>query len=102
MRDAQYGLLRGLFHGATEEGDADATQPRLRGVTLPEGVSALGRPLAELDLEDLGVQLRSVRRPAAAKNFAPQDAGPLEVGDVVVLLGAPDALAAAELRLLER
>jgi CPA2 family monovalent cation:H+ antiporter-2 len=102
MRDAQYGLLRGLFHGATEEGDADATQPRLRGVTLPEGVSALGRPLAELDLEDLGVQLRSVRRPAAAKNFAPEDAGPLEVGDVVVLLGAPDALAAAELRLLER
>jgi CPA2 family monovalent cation:H+ antiporter-2 len=102
MREAQYSLLRGLFHGATEEAEADATQPRLRGVALPEGASALGKQVADLDLESFGVQLRSVRRPSAAKNLAPEEVGLLEAGDVVVLLGAPDALAAAELRLLER
>jgi CPA2 family monovalent cation:H+ antiporter-2 len=101
VRDAQYGLLRGLFHGAAEEAEADAAQPRLHGVTLTEGAYALGKPLADLDLESFGVQLRSVRRPAAAKNLAPEEARELEAGDVVVLLGAPEALAAAELRLLE-
>ena len=101
VRDAQYGLLRGLFHGSSDETASEATEPRLHGVTLPAGARAIGRSLGELDLESLGVQLRSVRRPSAARNLTPEETRALEAGDVVVLLGVPEALAIAELKLLQ-
>jgi CPA2 family monovalent cation:H+ antiporter-2 len=101
VRDEQYGLLRGLFHGLGDEADdADDVQPRLRAVTLTGNADALGKTLAALALEEMGVQVRAVRRPGSAQRLAPQQAGPLEPGDVVVLFGAPELLAAAEYRLL--
>jgi CPA2 family monovalent cation:H+ antiporter-2 len=100
VRDQQYGLLKGLFHGASDEPETvEAAQPRLQAVTLAPGAYALGRPLAGLGLEDLGVQVKAVRRPGAARRLAPQEAAALEPGDVVVLLGIPEALAAAEIRI---
>lgn len=102
VRDEHYGLLRGLFHGASDEPEAaDAAQPRLHAVALTAGAAALGRPLDLAMLEALGVQVKAVRRPGAAMRLAPIAAGPLEQGDVVVLLGAPEAIAAAEMRLLQ-
>ncbi|MFY9315077.1 MAG: monovalent cation:proton antiporter-2 (CPA2) family protein [Burkholderiales bacterium] len=102
VRDEQYGLLRGLFHGLGDQADdADDAQPRLRAVTLSGNARALGKTLAEIDLEDLGVQVRAVRRPGAALRLAPQEAGPLQPGDVVVLFGVPELLAAAEFKLLQ-
>jgi CPA2 family monovalent cation:H+ antiporter-2 len=101
VRDEQYGLLRGLFHGLGDQADdADDAQPRLRAVTLIGSASALGRTLAEVELEDIGVQVRAVRRPGAALRLTPQEAGPLQPGDVVVLFGVPELLAAAEFKLL--
>ena len=41
-----------------------------------------------------------MRRAGVRKNLDAADAGELQAGDVVVLLGRPDALAAAEDRLL--
>jgi CPA2 family monovalent cation:H+ antiporter-2 len=102
VRDQQYGLLRGLYHGAGDTPEAgEAAQPRLHAVTLHARAAALGKPLAALELEELGVQVTAVRRPGAAKKLAPAEAGMLSEGDVVVLLGAPEMLAAAELRLLQ-
>jgi K+:H+ antiporter len=102
VRDQQYGLLRGLYHGASDAPEGgDAVQPRLHAVTLHAHAAALARPLAALELESIGVQVRAVRRPGARKKLAPEEAGPLREGDVIVLLGAPQALAAAELRLLQ-
>ena len=102
VRDEQYGLLRGLFHGLEEEPDAaDELQPRLRAVTLTGGARSLGRSLGDLGLDQFGVQVRAVRRPGSAQRLTPQEAGALQTGDVVVLFGAPDLLAAAERRLLE-
>jgi CPA2 family monovalent cation:H+ antiporter-2 len=102
VRDEQYGLLRGLYRGLEEEPDAaDEAQPRLRAVTLTISARSLGRPVADLQLDELGVQVRSVRRPEAKQRLAPQEAGDLQLGDVVVLFGVPDALAAAERLLLE-
>ena len=101
VRDAQYGLLRGLFPGSGEEsaaaGDAAA---RLRAVTLEAGAHALGRTLAGLDLESFGVEVRAVRRRSAGARLDAGQAGALEPGDVVVLLGTPEALVLAEERLL--
>jgi len=102
VREQQYGLLRGLYHGASDAPEGgEAVQPRLHSVTLHAHAAALARPLAALGLEELGAQVRAVRRPGAAKKLAPQEAGPLREGDVIVLLGTPQALAAAELRLLQ-
>ena len=102
VRDQQYGLLRGLFHGASDEAETgEELAPRLHPVTLGVGAYAVGRPLVELKLEDAGVEVRAVRRPGVGGKLAPQDAGPLEPGDVVVLLGAPEMIALAETRLLQ-
>jgi CPA2 family monovalent cation:H+ antiporter-2 len=100
IRDEQYGLLRGLFQGATDEAEAsEEAQPRLHAVTLTASAAALGRTVEEAGLEKLRVEVRAVRRQGAGPRIAPKAAGRLEAGDVVVLLGAPEALAAAELRL---
>jgi len=102
VRDEQYGLLKGLFHGASDEPETvEAAQPRLHAVTLTGGAFGLGRSLAELELDELGVQVKAVRRPGAARRLAPQEVTTLEQGDVVVLLGVPEMLAAAEIRLLQ-
>jgi CPA2 family monovalent cation:H+ antiporter-2 len=100
VRDAQYGLLRGLYHGASDEADSEAVQPRLHGVTLEPGARAIGQPLAELALDALEAQVHAVRRPGVSARLSGEQAGSLQAGDVVVLLGVPAALAAAEERLL--
>ena len=99
VRDEQYGLLRGLFAGASEVPQTEAVA-RLHAVTLEPGAHALGKNVAELALADAGVQVRAVRRPAARLRLAPAQAGPLQVGDIVVLLGEPERLLAAEEKLL--
>ena len=99
VRDERYQLLRGLFY-ARDELDADAGA-RLHAVTLDAGAHATGKALADLDLEALGVEIRGVRRRGAGANFSAADAGRLQPGDVVVMLGDADRLAAAESRLLQ-
>jgi CPA2 family monovalent cation:H+ antiporter-2 len=95
VRGERYGLLRGLFHGRD---DIDSAA-RLHSVTLDPGAAAIGRTLAELDLD---VQVRAVRRRGVKAKLGAAEAGALQAGDVVVLLGAPEALAAAEERLAAR
>lgn len=101
VREHRYSLLRGFFHGETDiEGDeADQAQPRLASIALDEKSSAVARTLAELKLDDLGVEVTAVRR----RNIRGSDPQPdmlLQSGDVIVLLGTPETIAAAEMRLL--
>jgi CPA2 family monovalent cation:H+ antiporter-2 len=100
VRGAQYELLRGLFPGSAESDGEGEDEPRLHSVTLDAHAHAVGKPLCDLRFEDLGVQVRAVRRPGAAAKLSSPDAGALQAGDVVVLLGPPDKLAMAENRLL--
>jgi CPA2 family monovalent cation:H+ antiporter-2 len=99
VRDQQYGLLRGLFHGREDEADGDAAL-RLHAVTLEPGAPAIGRSLADLGLEAFGAQVRAVRRPGSKLKLPAAQAGALQEGDVVVMLGSKEALSAAEYRLL--
>jgi CPA2 family monovalent cation:H+ antiporter-2 len=101
VRDEQYGLLRGLFHGEGDDAETmDSAQPRLQAVSLAGGAKAIGRSLEEFKFDEIGVQVRAVRRPGDAHRLAPADAGILQQGDVVVLLGVPERLVTAENRLL--
>ncbi|MDP2879847.1 MAG: monovalent cation:proton antiporter-2 (CPA2) family protein [Sulfuricella sp.] len=102
IREARYSLLRGFFHGATDQDDesSEKVQPRLHSVALNEGGAAVGKTLADLDLDSLLVQVTAVRR-RNIRALEPQPETVLQAGDVVVLLGAPEDLAAAEVKLLQ-
>jgi CPA2 family monovalent cation:H+ antiporter-2 len=102
VRNSRYSLLRGFFHGEDDAviDMAEHHQPRLHSVTLIQGSYAVGRTLAELDLATMGAGVTRVRR----RGIRVGEPGPetrFEAGDVVVLLGEPDNLAAAEIRLLQ-
>jgi CPA2 family monovalent cation:H+ antiporter-2 len=69
-------------------------------VSVDAGAFAVGRTLAELGLAECGVEINAIRR----RGIRAEDPAPearFEAGDVVVLLGRPDALEAAETRLLQ-
>lgn len=97
VRESRYQLIRGFYRGINEDFDDDssARQARLHSLILSEGDHAIGKSLGELELAGLDVEVRSVRR----RNMAPSEPQPdftLQAGDVLVLLGEPDGLLAAE------
>ena len=101
VRDDRYSLLRGFFHGATDDADSveEATGPRLHSVVLTPGSFAIGKTPVALRLAGDAVSVTALRRREARMIQPPADTV-FEEGDVVVLLGSPDALAIAELRML--
>lgn len=100
VREERYGLFRGFFHGASDAADdADNAQPRLHTVFLGERAHAVGRSLADLQIDE-AVEVTGVRRPGA-RSVAPAADWRFEAGDAVVLLGRPVELAHAEQRLLD-
>ncbi len=102
IREKHYALLRGFFHGASDADHlSDAQQPRLHSVALIEGAAAINRTLGELALESLGVSVSAIRR-RGIRGVEPGPEARLADGDIVVLLGVPAALVAAEERLLRK
>ena len=102
VRDSRYSLLRGFFHGEDDAvaDTAEQRQPRLHSITLTQDAYAVGRTLAELDLAALGSAVTRVRR----RGIRVGEPGPetrFEAGDVLVVLGEPDGIAAAEIHLLQ-
>ncbi len=91
VREERYSIFRGFYHGATDAADAaDNLQPRLHSVLLTERSTAVGKSLAEIDLEGR-VEVTSVRR-RGARAAAPAPDYRFEAGDVLVLLGKPGDL----------
>jgi CPA2 family monovalent cation:H+ antiporter-2 len=101
-REQRYDLFRGFFRGLTDEVDdeADNRQPRLHSVVLPPGAAALGKTLEQLDLGRFEVDVTTVRR-RHLRGSAPAFESVLAEGDVVVLRGAQQNLALAEMFLLQ-
>lgn len=98
-REARYAALRGYFRGLTDEADeGEAGQERLVSIVLSEGHPAVGRRLAEVGLDATGAVVVAVRR-RGIRGSEPTPDTRLERGDIIVLRGTPEALAAAEMRL---
>ncbi|MES2354584.1 MAG: monovalent cation:proton antiporter-2 (CPA2) family protein [Pseudomonadota bacterium] len=102
VRSQRYQLMRGFFPGVTDDEDdgEDSNLPRLYSILLDEGAAAVGKAIGDLKLTELEVKVTAVRR----RNIRGVDPGPevvFEAGDVVVLLGLPEGLAAAEICLLQ-
>lgn len=99
-RDDRYSLLRGFFHGQSDEEEHDHSDaPRLQVVHITQGASAVGQTLAEIQLSEILVEVRSLQR-RNIRGTAPQPDTVLQQGDVLVLAGRPDDLQLAQKRLL--
>ncbi len=100
IRSQRYALMRGFFQGSSDAGDAGAgAEARLRSVIVPEGAAGVGRSIGELGLEEFGVAVSAVRR-RGIRALSPGAETRIQSGDVIVLLGVPGGLDAAEERLL--
>jgi CPA2 family monovalent cation:H+ antiporter-2 len=101
-REQRYSLFRGFFRGITDEtGAVDETRhPRLHSVTIEPGAAAIGKTLGAIGLGELRVEVTAVRR-RNIRGVAPEHATRIEEGDVLVLLGTEQDLAAAEIRLMQ-
>jgi monovalent cation:H+ antiporter-2, CPA2 family len=99
-RDARYGLLRGYFHGNDDDTVEELHQARLASVTLPAAASCVGRPLSDLALHAVGVQVVSVRK-VSGRVVAATDDLVLAGGDTLVIAGRPEPLTLAEAKLLK-
>jgi CPA2 family monovalent cation:H+ antiporter-2 len=98
-RDERYASLRGFFHGAGDvSDDPEHSWVRLHSVTLKDDAGAVGRCIAELQLDEVGAEVTAVRR--GQERIEPARDTELRAGDVVVLRGTGSAVTRAEGRLL--
>jgi len=102
FRGERYRHMRAFFHGRSDVEAAleDPQAPRLTTLLLEAGAAAIGRSIRELGLAELRVEITAIRR-RNLRDVNPAEEQVLEAGDVVILLGAPENLAAAEIRLLQ-
>jgi len=101
-REQRYSLFRGFFRGITDEAGSedDLEQLRLHSVNITPRSAAIGRTLGELNLPSIGVEVTAVRR-RNIRGIAPEPTTRIEGGDVLVLLGAEEDQAAAEIKLIQ-
>ena len=102
VRETRYGVLRGFFHGSSDEPEdlGERQHVRLHSVVLEAAAAAIGCRLGNLDLAGSGVEVLLVRRPGQANPVNHPDLA-LAAGDVVVLKGTPQQIALAETTLLQ-
>lgn len=101
FREERYKLFRGYFHGISdaENEDLEKQQARLHSVIISAGAYAVGRRLADMQLDSFEVEVKSIRRPNSNGAHLNLES-PLAEGDVVVLLGQPVGLTNAQNALL--
>ncbi len=100
-REQRYSLFRGFYRGISDEEESgERMQPRLQNVMIVPGSAAVGKTLKELNLGSFLVEVPAIRR-KKVRELLPNDETRLEAGDVLVLRGAQENLAAAEIKLLQ-
>lgn len=101
FREERYQLFKGYFHGVSDAEDEslEKQQVRLHSVIISPGSFAIGRRLADIQLENFDVEVKSIRRPNS-NGTVPTYESLLAEGDVIVLLGQPAGLTNAQNALL--
>ena len=95
VRDTRYGLFRGAFRGSDDdylERVEDAIM--LRTLVVPKASIMAGRPITDLGLTGLGVDIATLKR--AGKRHPVAEDTLLLADDALVLRGTAEALAEAE------
>ena len=101
-RKQRYNLFRGFYHGISDEikEPGEKMQPRLLNVMITPGSAAVGKNLGELNLGSFFVEVAAIRR-RNIRELLPDKETRLEAGDILVLRGTQENLAAAEIKLLQ-
>jgi CPA2 family monovalent cation:H+ antiporter-2 len=100
-RAKRYSMFSGYFRNASSDSVGEATesmQQRFQNVMLNAGDAAIGKHLKEIRLGELNVEVNAIRR-HNVEGSQPSGDMVLRVSDVLVLLGQPVTLEAAEKRL---
>ncbi len=102
VRGERYQLMRGFFPGASDEQDSapEGPQSRLRSILIDSGAAAVGKSIEDLGLVEAGVTLVALRR-QGARDTAPAVGTRVQEADVLIVAGMPEALAKAEMALLQ-
>lgn len=101
VRADRYSLMRNVYRRETAEelDETRAFRGELHSVTLVSQAHAIGKTLATLDLDALGVGVTSLRR-AGIAGRDPEPETELRKNDTLVLYGNPEDIKNAEDRLL--
>ncbi|MEN9758918.1 MAG: hypothetical protein RL676_67 [Pseudomonadota bacterium] len=94
VRDSRYALLRGYFHGSTDDANERNSEVMLKSYAVPPTSRVVGRQLLDLRLAELGVDVTNIRR--GREGLALDEHLVLAAHDVVVMRGSIEALAMAE------
>ena len=99
-RARRYAAFSGYFRTAqhAEEEASESLQSRFLSVLLREDSAAVGKRLREIGLDVWGIEVNAVRR-RGVRGAQPSAEMLLQSGDVLVLLGLPEALQQAEEKL---
>jgi len=102
FREERYQMFKGYFGGVTDEAGefGDAKQLRLHPVTLSKNAYVNKKLLRHIDLAEFDVEIQHLRRPNMLADISPRPDILFGEGDVIVLLGSPEGLVAAEMYLL--
>jgi CPA2 family monovalent cation:H+ antiporter-2 len=102
IREQRYKLLRGFYYGISDETEdgSEKLLPRLLTITIIPDAVAIDKTLREIDLTALSVEVIAVRR-RNIRGLLSTDEARLEAGDVLILRGTQENLAAAEIKLMQ-
>lgn len=100
FREERYKMFKGYFRGVTDANLVDGQQVRLHSVEISKNSYARKLRLDHIDLKRFNVDIQVMRRPNMLEDIAPRGDITLMEGDVLVLLGLPDDLVAAEIYLI--
>ena len=99
-RARRYAMFNGYLNNQAIDDISDDLQPRFLNVLLKMDSAFVGMRLREAELDALNVEVKALRR-YNVHGAEPSEEMILQTGDVLVLLGLPEALEIAEKRLHE-
>jgi len=102
FREERYRMFKGYFRGVSDvDMDVtDAQQVRLHSVEINKNSYVRKLRLDHIDFARFNVEVQLIRRPNMLEDITPRPDIVLAEGDVLVLLGSPQDLIAAEIYLI--
>ena len=94
VRDTRYAMLRGYFHGSTDDANERGSDILLKSFSVPVAAGCVGQHLEALGLIEIGVEVNNIRRGRMQLELDQNLV--IEAGDVIVMRGSSEALAIAE------
>ena len=94
VRDTRYAMLRGYFHGSTDDANERGSDILLKSFSVPVAAGCVGQHLEALGLIEIGVEVNNIRRGRMQLELDQNVV--IQAGDVIVMRGSSEELAIAE------